>query len=184
MTFKDYCIHLWLVLSGIITGVFLDAFHLAKRFVFNFRRFSVANGTFSNWFYQTRIVFSVISGKQDNLARYSQNFQNIFPLLCSIRFCSRNFRSLRLNGSNFGNWVVFGYSGKLSWEISVLFALDSAKFLEFFIQRNHEGFVLGHCSPHLPTRLSYISRRKTEMFYKLNKPRGHKMHFTKMLRLR
>jgi len=65
----------------------------------------VANGT----------GFSGISGKEDNLEKYSQILSFHLILL-------PEFRNFRLNGSHFVNITIFGFSGNFPRKLSVRFA--------------------------------------------------------------
>ena len=75
-----------------------------RKIGFKFRQLLVANVT----------AFSKISEKEDNLAKYTQIFENFSESFLSTQLCPRNFYNFRLNGSHFGNSTVFGFSGNFS----------------------------------------------------------------------
>ena len=75
-----------------------------RKIGFKFRQLLVANVT----------AFSKISEKEDNLAKYTQIFENFSESFLSTQLCPRNFYNFRLNGSYFGNSTVFGFSGNFS----------------------------------------------------------------------
>ena len=58
-----------------------------------------------------KIIVCINSGKEDNLVRYIQIFENFPGNFRSIWLSSRNFRNFRLNGSLFGNSTISLLSG-------------------------------------------------------------------------